>query len=83
MGKTPKLLAAHERRVAIVACHPQQDVAAVGYEDGMVLLVRLEDGAEILARKAGGVAVSALAWDARGAALVFGTEEGEAGILNL
>jgi WD40 repeat protein len=41
MGKTPKLLAAHEHRVAVVACHPQQDVAAVGYEDGMVLLVRL------------------------------------------
>jgi WD40 repeat protein len=83
MGKTPELLAAHEHRVGVVACHPQQDVAAVGYEDGMVLLVRLEDGAEILARNPGSAAVSALAWDAGGAALAFGAEDGEAGILNL
>jgi WD40 repeat protein len=83
LGKTPKLLAAHGHRVAVVACHPQQDVAAVGYEDGMVLLVRLEDGAEILARKPGEATVSALAWNSGGAALAFGTEDGEAGILNL
>jgi WD40 repeat protein len=82
MGRQPKVLAPYERRVAVVACHPRQDAVAVGFEDGMVLLVRIEDGAEILARKPGG-AVSALAWDREGTSLAFGTEEGEAGIVNL
>jgi WD40 repeat protein len=82
MGKTPNLLAPYGHRAAVVTCHPREDVVAVGFEDGMVLLVRVEDGAEILARAPGGV-VSALAWDASGARLAFGTEEGEAGIVNL
>jgi WD40 repeat protein len=83
MGKTPKMLAPHQHRVALVACHPTQPVVAVGYEDGMVLLVRIDDGAEILARKPGAAPVSALAWDAAGARLAFGTEDGEAGFVNL
>ncbi len=83
MGKTPRLLASHDQRVAIVASHPQQDVVAVGYEDGMVLLMRLEDGAEILARKPGAGSVSALAWSRDGAVVGFGTEDGEAGLIQL
>src|SRR5262249_25019318 len=51
MGKQPVLLAPSEHRVSAVACHPRQAIFAVGYEDGMALLVRAEDGAEILARK--------------------------------
>ena len=40
-------------QVEVVACHPKQEIVAVGYADGLVLLVRIEDGAEILAREAG------------------------------
>ena len=83
MGKTPKMLAPHEHRVAIVACHPSQEIVAAGYEDGMVLLVRIEDGAEILARKPGTAPVTALAWHAGGAMLALGTEDGEAGVIDL
>jgi WD40 repeat protein len=83
IGKTPKLLAAYEHRVAVVACHPDQEIVATGYQDGMVLLVRIADGAEILARKPGARPVTALAWDASGTLLAFGTEEGEAGIVDL
>jgi WD40 repeat protein len=83
MGRTPKLLAAYAHRVAVVACHPGQEIVAAGYEDGMVLLVRIADGAEILARKPGAGPVTALAWDAGGTLLAFGTEEGEAGIVDL
>jgi hypothetical protein len=48
-----------------------------------VLLVRVEDGAEILAKRPGDAAVTALAWSADGTLLAFGTESGEAGILDL
>jgi WD40 repeat protein len=81
MGKTPRMLSPREVRVAAVACHPAQDVAAVGYADGMMLLVHHADGAEILARKPGGVPVTALGWSRRGDLLGFGAEDGEAGLL--
>ena len=83
MGKQPLMLAPADKRAVAVACHPRQDVVAVGYADGLVLLVRLEDGAEILAREPGAGPVSALAWDAAGQHLAFGTEAGEAGIIPL
>jgi WD40 repeat protein len=83
MGKQPRLLAPAEPRVEVVACHPRQDIVAAGYGDGMVLIVRIEDGAEILARKPGAAPVTALAWSADGTLLAFGTESGEAGVVNL
>jgi WD40 repeat protein len=83
MGKQPRLLAPSEHRVEVVACHPQQDIVATGYGDGVVLLVRVEDGAEILARKPGDGPVSALAWSDDGTLLAFATESGEAGIIDL
>ena len=49
----------------------------------MVLLVRVEDGAEILAKRPGDAPITALAWSADGTLLAFGTESGEAGILDL
>jgi WD40 repeat protein len=83
MGKTPQLLASMEAQVEAVACHPKQPVVAVGYADGLVLLVRIDDGAEILAKKPGDAPVSALAWSADGKLMAFGTEGGEAGIVDL
>lgn len=83
MGKEPAMLAPLQARVATVACHPKQDIMATGYGDGTVLMVRLEDGAEILVRRNGDAAVSALAWNAKGTLLAFGTEDGNAGLLNL
>ena len=61
-------------RLEAVACHPKQGVVAVGFADGLVLLVRTDDGAEILARKPGGAPVTALAWNGDGKLLAFGTE---------
>lgn len=81
MGQQPLMLARHEHRVSVVACHPRQEVVAVGYEDGMVLLVRIEDGAEILARNPGNAPITALAWDMTRVA--FGTEDGAAGLIDL
>ena len=81
MGRQPKILARSEARVSVVACHPRQPVAAVGYANGAAVLVRLDDGALIAVRPGDGQPVSALAWEATGQTLAFGTEAGAAGVL--
>ena len=83
MGKQPRMLAPYSKRAVAVACHPKQEIVAVGFEDGLIMLCRIDDGAEILAKKPGAAPVSALAWSADGAKLAFGTEDGEAGIADL
>ncbi len=83
MGKTPQLMAPTQSQVEAVACHPGQPICAVGYADGMVLLVRTNDGAEILARKPAEAPITALAWNASGTLAAFGTEDGEAGVIDL
>jgi WD40 repeat protein len=83
MGKTPTMYAAFAVRVTVVACHPKQEVCAVGYADGTLLLVRLDDGAEVLAKKPGAAPITAMAWDATGMLLAWGTEDGEAGVIAL
>jgi WD40 repeat protein len=83
MGKSPKVLSPSEHRISAVAAHPKQEVCAIGYEDGMLLLTRIEDGAEVLARAPAGAPITAIAWNAAGNQLAFGTEGGEAGVLSL
>jgi WD40 repeat protein len=83
MGKTPTMYAAFAVRALVVACHPRQEVVAVGYADGTLLLVRVDDGAEVLAKKPGASPLSALAWDSTGMLLAWGTEDGEAGVVDL
>jgi WD40 repeat protein len=85
MGKPPLMLAPGpmEARVSAVACHPKQETIAAGYGDGTVLLWRLEDGAVILVRQTSEAPVSALAWRGDGRLLAFGTEDGQAGVLEL
>jgi WD40 repeat protein len=82
-GRQPLQLGAREVPVTRVACHPRDDVVAVGYQDGMVLAVRFADAEEALLRRPGGGPVSALGWNGRGSRLAFGTEEGAAGIVDL
>jgi WD40 repeat protein len=83
MGKQPRVLAPGSARVAAVACHPRQPIVAVGYADGMVMLVQVEDGAEILVRRPAGAPVTALGWNSAGRLLAFGIEDGEAGVAAL
>jgi len=84
MGQTPLQLGTRgDSLVTAVACHPKEEVVAVGYQDGMVMLCRFEDNAEVLLRRPGKGPVSTLDWDGEGTRLAFGTEEGEAGIISL
>lgn len=83
MGKQPRLMAPAELKVEAVACHPRLDIVAAGYGDGMVRMVRIETGVEVLAKKPGDAPVTALAWSADGTLLAFGTESGEAGVIDL
>jgi WD40 repeat protein len=83
MHKASQVRAPAASQVEIVACHPRQEIVAIGYGDGLVLLVRIEDGAEILARQPAGAPVTALAWNSQGDRLAFGSEDGVAGIVNL
>jgi WD40 repeat protein len=84
MGKQPTLLAPHAKRLAVVACHPKQPVVAAGYEDGLVLLVRLDDGAEVLAHSSDlDTPVTALAWSGDGLQLAFACEDRAAGVVDL
>jgi WD40 repeat protein len=83
MGKEPAMLAPLQARVAVVACHPKQDILAAGYSNGTILMVRMEDGAEILVRRNATAAIAALAWNGAGTRLAFGAEDGDAGLLEL
>ncbi|HAP49555.1 MAG TPA: hypothetical protein DCR30_19815, partial [Afipia sp.] len=83
MGKEPGMLAPLQAKATVVACHPKDDVFAVGYSDGTILMVRIEDGAEILVRRNAGEPVAALAWNAKGSLLAFASEDGDAGLLTL
>ena len=82
MGKQPTMLApSPSSRVTVVAPHPKDPVVALGYEDGMVMMVRISDGAEILLRAPDNDPVTAIAWHGSGGAVAFGTEKGQGGLL--
>jgi WD40 repeat protein len=79
----PLLLAPYQHPVTAIACHPGGSVVAVGYADGLALLVKSTDGAEILIGKPNGAPVSALAWNQAGSRLAIGLESGGARILSV
>jgi WD40 repeat protein len=84
MGKGPKELGTMgEIMVTRVACHPVEDVVAIGYQNGMILAVRIMDGKDAVLRRGGASAISALNWDRDGRRLAFGSESGEAGTIDI
>jgi len=91
MGKAPRECGVRTPKVTRVAFHPNSDVIAMGYDDGWILMCRIDDGAELLVRQRDDdtpgsrirPAISALAWDRDGKRLIFGAENGEAGMLTL
>lgn len=78
LSSMPRLMAPYSELVAAVAYHPSRPIAAVGYADGMVLLVRLTDGAEIVLKSGRDKAISAIGWSNSGNRLAIGGEGGGA-----
>lgn len=84
MGRQPLQLGGGTASIVTkVACHPSEEVVAIGYKDGSIIISRLADSDTGLLRKAGGGPISALDWDGGGVRLAFGTEDGTAGLIDL
>jgi WD40 repeat protein len=88
MGQAPRECGVRANvPVTRVAFHPGALVVAIGFDDGLVMISRITDGSEILVRRPPedptNARISALAWDAKGARLAFGAENGDAGLLTL
>jgi len=84
MGKAPTELAGgDEVFCTAVACHPQHEVVAAGFGDGLVLIAEIASGKVVPVAPPSGSPVSALSWSPSGALLAFGTEAGRAGLVDL
>jgi hypothetical protein len=84
MGKAPTELAGGDAVVCTaVACHPQQEVVAAGFGDGLVVLAEIGSGRVVPVAAPGRGGVSAIAWSPAGTHLAFGTETGFAGVVDL
>jgi hypothetical protein len=85
MGKAPRECGVRHAKVSSVAFHPRALVVAIGYEDGCILLCRLTDAAELLVRAAhkDDGKITSMTWDKTGERMIFGSENGAAGVLTL
>jgi len=82
MGKAPNELGAGDGIIKRVACHPEQEVVAVGFDTGLVLMVDVTQEKVLPVCGPGRGAVSALAWSGGGAELALGTETGFAAVVD-
>jgi WD40 repeat protein len=83
MGKAPTELAGGDGVLCTqVACHPQQEVVAGGFADGLVVLADIPSSRILPMAAPGQGAVTALAWSADGRHLALGTERGFAAIID-
>jgi WD40 repeat protein len=84
MGKAPTELAGGDGVLCTaVACHPQHEIVAAGFADGLVVLSEVASGRVVPIAPPGRGPVSALAWNGTGTHLAFGTEIGIAGLVDL
>lgn len=82
-GKQPLQLGARSTMVTRVACHPKEEIVAIGYADGAVGLAEFGGVDFGGLRDPGEGSVTALSWDATGKRLAFGTEDGVGAIVEI
>lgn len=82
-GKEPLQVGRREALVTAVAFHPEDDMLAIGYADGMVRMVRLVDMADLDLDEPGEGPVTALTWSADGARIAFADDAGRGGIVKI
>jgi WD40 repeat protein len=84
MGKAPIELAGGDGVVCTrVAAHPQQEMVAGGFADGLVVSAEVNSSRVLPIAPPGRGPVSALAWSPDGSQLALGTEQGFAAIIDL
>ena len=84
MGKPPTEMAGGDNVLCTrVAAHPQHEVVAAGFADGLVILADIASERILPVAAPGQGSVSALAWSSDGARLAFGTETGFAALVDL
>lgn len=84
MGKAPLELGTRgNAMVTSVACHPSEDVVAIGYDDGMVIAARFGDAKEVLLRRPGKGAITSMMWDRSERRIVFGSAAGDCGVIDI
>jgi len=77
MGKAPMELAGGDGVFCTaVACHPQHEAVAAGFDDGLIVLADIGSGRVLPVAEPGRSKVTALAWSPTGSHLAFGTEGG-------
>ena len=84
MGKAPSEMAGGDNVLCTrVAAHPQHEVVAAGFADGLVVLADIASERILPVAAPGRGSISALAWSADGARLALGTETGFAALVDL
>lgn len=83
MGKAPLELAGGDGIVCQqVACHPQQEIVAGGFADGLIVIADIGSSRIIPVAPPGRGAITALCWSPDGAFLALGTDKGFAGVID-
>ena len=83
MGKAPIELAGGDGILCTqVACHPSNEMVAGGFADGLVVVADIDTSRVLPVAPPEHGPVSALSWSADGTRLAFGTEKGQAAIVD-
>ena len=82
MGKAPTELGMGDGIVRTIACHPQHEVVAAGFDTGLTLLIHINQNQILPLCAPGRGAVTALAWSSTGSHLALGTDTGFAALVD-
>jgi len=82
MGKAPTELGAGDGIVKRIACHPELELLAAGFDSGLVLVADIAKEKILPVCGPGRGAVSALTWSSSGSHLALGTETGFAAVVD-